>query len=211
MIAYFFHFYQSDFRDLWGHGEVGWLAAKKSAGRQRISPTSPFTLPFSPAPWRGGSEFQPLPPFALPFRLLAGFKGNGFRRVSLFTLPFSPAPWRGGNGFQCFPPFALPFRLLAGFKSNGFRRLPPFALPFSPAPQRGGNGFQRVSPICVAFPATPPKTNFFAKPIVTPPPVWYNTGYHRIAIQGIIVCFQACLHDCGTSFETLVQSTGMEI
>lgn len=169
MIAYFFHFCQSDFRDLWGHGEVGWLAAKKSAGRQRISPTSPFTL------------------------------------------PFSPAPWRGGNGFQCFPPFALPFRLLAGFKSNGFRRLPPFALPFSPAPQRGGNGFQRVSPICVAFPATPPKTNFFAKPIVTPPPVWYNTGYHRIAIQGIIVCFQACLHDCGTSFETLVQSTGMEI
>ena len=110
MIAYFFHFCQSDFRDLWGHGEVGWLAAKKSAGRQRISPTSPFTLPFSPAPWRGGSEFQPLPPFALPFRLLAGFKGNGFRRVSLFTLPFSPAPWRGGSEFQPLPPFTLPFR-----------------------------------------------------------------------------------------------------
>ncbi|MFR3343311.1 MAG: hypothetical protein ACLTS6_04080 [Anaerobutyricum sp.] len=33
----------------------------------------------------------------------------------------------------------------------------------------------------------------------------------RIVIQGIIVCFQACLHDWGTSFETLVQSTGMEI
>lgn len=106
MIAYFFHFCQSDFGNLWGHGEIGWLAAEKSAGRQRISATSP---------------------------------------------------------------------------------------------------------ICVAFPATPPKTNFFAKPIVTPPPVWYNTGYHRIAIQGIIVCFQTCLHGWGTSFETLVQSTGMEI
>lgn len=140
--------------------------------------------------WRGGNGFQRLPPFTLPFRLLAGFKSNEFRRVSLFTLPFSPAPRRGGSEFQ---------------------PLPPFTLPFSPAPQRGGNGFQRVSPICVALTPTPPKTNFFAKPIVTPPPVWYNTGYHRIAIQGIIVCFQACLHDWGTSFETLVQSTGMEI
>lgn len=32
MIAYFFHFCQSDFRDLWGHGEVGWLAAGEVGG-----------------------------------------------------------------------------------------------------------------------------------------------------------------------------------
>ena len=84
------------------------------AGRQRISATSPFTL---------------------PFRLLTGFKGNGFRRVSLFALPFIPAPRRGGNEFQPLPPFTLPFRLLAGFKGNGFRRVSLFTLLFSPPPR----------------------------------------------------------------------------
>ena len=137
-----------------------------------------------------GNEFQPLPPFALPF---------------------CPAPRRGGSEFQRFPPFTLPFRLLAGFKGNGFRLVSLFALPFCPAPRRGGNEFQPLPPIYVALTPTPLKTKFFAKPIVTPPLVWYNTGYHRIVIQGIIVCFQACLHAWGTSFETLVQSTGMEI
>ena len=127
MIAYFFHFCQSDFRDLWGHGEVGWLAAKKSAGRQRISPGFPFYAAFLPC------------------------SAAGRQRISA------------------------------------------------------------TSPIYVALTPTPLKTKFFAKPIVTPPLVWYNTGYHRIVIQGIIVCFQACLHAWGTSFETLVQSTGMEI
>ena len=127
MIAYFFHFCQSDFGDLWGHGEVGWLAAKKSAGRQRISTTSPICVAFLPC------------------------SAAGRQRISA------------------------------------------------------------TSPIYVALTPTPLKTKFFAKPIVTPPLVWYNTGYHRIVIQGIIVCFQACLHAWGTSFETLVQSTGMEI
>ena len=169
----------------WG----GWRRRSRRGG-SGFRRVSLFTLPFCPAPRRGGNEFQPLPPFALPFRLLAGFKGNGFRRVSLFALPFCPAPRRGGSEFQRLPPFTLPFRLLTGFK---------------------GNGFRLVSPIYVALTPTPLKTKFFAKPIVTPPLVWYNTGYHRIVIQGIIVCFQACLHAWGTSFETLVQSTGMEI
>ena len=58
------------------------LFALLRGGRQRISATSPF---------------------ALPFRLLAGFKGNGFRRVSLFALPF--ALLRGGEAanFSDFP------------------------------------------------------------------------------------------------------------
>ena len=118
MIAYFFHFCQSDFRDLWGHGEVGWLAAEKSAGRQRILATSPICVAFLPC------------------------SAAGRQRISA------------------------------------------------------------TSPIYVALTPTPLKTKFFAKPIVTPPLVWYNTGYHRIVIQGIIVCFQACLHGWGTSFET---------
>ena len=41
-------------------------------------------------------------------RCLLGFKGNGFRRVSLFALPFCPAPRRGGSEFQPLPPFTLP-------------------------------------------------------------------------------------------------------
>lgn len=148
MIAYFFHFCQSDFGNLRGLGEMGWLAAGKSAGRQRILATSPICVAFLPC------------------------SAAGRQRISA-TFPIYVA--------------------------------------FLPCSAVKRQRISALSPIYVAFPPTPPKTNFFAKPIVTPPLVWYNTGYHRIVIQGIIVCFQACLHGWETSFETLVQSTGMEI
>ena len=116
-------------------------------------------------------------------------RGNGFRRVSLFTLPFRLL--RGGKAadFSAFPHLRCLLALLRGGKATNFSAFPHLR----------------------CLDAHAPKTIFFAKPIVTPPLVWYNTGYHRIVIQGIIVCFQTCLHGWGTSFETLVQSTRMEI
>ena len=79
MIAYFFHFCQSDFGDLWGHGEVGWLAAKKSAGRQRISATSPHLrclLGFLPA--LKATDFAGFPFLRCLFALLRGEKATNF-------------------------------------------------------------------------------------------------------------------------------------
>lgn len=79
MIAYFFHFCQSDFGDLWGHGEVGWLAAKKSAGRQRISATSPHLrclLGFLPA--LKATDFAEFPFLRCLFALLLGEKAADF-------------------------------------------------------------------------------------------------------------------------------------
>ena len=79
MIAYFFHFCQSDFGDLWGHGEVGWLAAKKSAGRQRISATSPHLrclLGFLPA--LKATDFAGVPFLRCLFALLRGEKATNF-------------------------------------------------------------------------------------------------------------------------------------
>ena len=79
MIAYFFHFCQSDFGDLWGHGEVGWLAAKKSAGRQRISATSPHLrclLGFLPA--LKATDFAGFPFLRCLFALLRGGEAANF-------------------------------------------------------------------------------------------------------------------------------------
>ena len=112
--------------------------------------------------------------------------------------------------FGDFPHLRCLLGFLPALKATDFAGFP-ICVAFLPCSAAGRQRISALSPIYVAFPPTPLKTKFFAKPIVTPPLVWYNTGYHRIVIQGIIVCFQACLHDWGTSFETLVQSTGMEI
>ena len=119
---------------------------------------------------------------------------------------------RGGKAtdFSTFSHLRCLLALLRGGEATDFAGFP--FLRCLLALLRGGKAADfSAFPIYVALTPTPPKTIFFAKPIVTPPLVWYNTGYHRIVIQGIIVCFQTCLHGWGTSFETLVQSTGMEI
>ena len=140
MLEYFFHFCQSDFGNLRGLGEMGWLAAGKSAGRQRISATSPIYVAFLPCSAAGRQRISTTSPIYVAFLPRSAVKRQ---RISA------------------------------------------------------------TSPIYVALTPTLPKTNFFAKPIVTPPLVWYNTGYHRM--------FSGMLAWLGTSFETLVQSTGMEI
>lgn len=67
MIAYFFHFCQSDFRDLWGHGEVGLVGGGEVGGEAADFGDFPhLRCLFALLPRRGGSEFQPLPPFTLP-------------------------------------------------------------------------------------------------------------------------------------------------
>ena len=99
--------------------------------------------------------------------------------------------------FAGFPFLRCLFALLRGEKATNFSAFPHLR--------------------CLS--AHAPENDFFRQTHCNPAPgmVQYrvssycNTGYHRIVIQGIIVCFQACLHGWGTSFETLVQSTGMEI
>ncbi len=118
---------------------------------------------------RGGSGFWRLPPFALPFRLLAGFKGNGSRRVPLFALPFCPAPRRGGSEFQPLPPFTLPFRLLAGFKGNGFRLVSLFALPFALLRGEKATNFSAF-PHLRCLSAHAPENDFFRQTHCNPAP-----------------------------------------
>ena len=104
MIAYFFHFCQSDFGDLWGHGEVGWLAAKKSAGRQRISTTSPICVAFLPCSAAGRQRISATPPH---LRCLLGF------------LPALKA-----TDFAEFPFLRCLFALLRGEKATNFSAFP---------------------------------------------------------------------------------------
>ena len=140
---------------------------------------------------RGGkaTDFSDFPHLRCLLALLRGGKATDFSAFSHLRCLLGFLPALKATDFAGF----LFLRCLLGFSVAGRQRI------------------SALSPIYVALTPTPPKTIFFAKPIVTPPLVWYNTGYHRIAIQGIIVCFQTCLHGWGTSFETLVQSTGMEI
>ena len=104
MIAYFFHFCQSDFGNLWGHGEVGWLAAKKSAGRQRILATSPICVAFLPCSAAGRQRISATPPH---LRCLLGF------------LPALKA-----TDFAEFPFLRCLFALLRGEKATNFSAFP---------------------------------------------------------------------------------------
>ena len=177
------------------------------------------------------ADFAGFPFLRCLFALLLGEKATNFSVFPHLRCLLGFLPALKATDFAGFPFLRCLFALLRGEKATNFSAFPHLRcllgfLPALKATDFAGFPFLRcllpcsavkrqrisvLSPIYVAFPPTPPKTNFFAKPIVTPPLVWYNTGYHRIVIQGIIVCFQACLHGWGTSFETLVQSTGMEI
>ena len=104
MIAYFFHFCQSDFGDLWGHGEVGWLAAKKSAGRQRISATSPHLrclLGFLPA--LKATDFAGFPFLRCLFALLRGEKATNFSAFPHLRCLLGFLPALKATDFAGFP------------------------------------------------------------------------------------------------------------
>ncbi len=197
MIAYFFHFCQSDFGDLWGHGEVGWLAAKKSAGRQRISATSPHLrclLGFLPA--LKATDFAEFPFLRCLFALLLGEKATNFSVFPHLRCLLGFLPALKATDFAGVPFLRCLFALLLGGEAANFNHFPhlrcllgflpalkatDFAgFPFLPCSAVKRQRISALSPIYVALTPTPPKTNFFAKPIVTPPLVWYNTGYHRM-------------------------------
>ena len=74
--------------------------------------------------------------------------------------------------FADFPHLRCLLGFLPALKATDFAGFPFLRCLF--ALLRGEKAFT------LPFPPRPPKTNFFAKPIVTPPPVWYNTGYHRM-------------------------------
>ena len=125
MIAYFFHFCQSDFGDLWGHGEVGWLAAKKSAGRQRISATSPHLrclLGFLPA--LKATDFAGVPFLRCLFALLRGEKATNFSAFPHLRCLLGFLPALKATDFAGFPFFRCLFALLRGGEAADFSAFP---------------------------------------------------------------------------------------
>ena len=88
---------------------------------------------------------------------------------------------RGGEAanFNHFPHLRCLLGFLPALKATDFAGFP-FLRCLLPCSAVKRQRISVLSPIYVAFPPTPPKTIFFAKPIVTPPLVWYNTGYHRM-------------------------------